>query len=435
MIRTKHNIDTELVNFFISKKDYDSCINMALLEWYGSLDDKEHEKTREKAIFFLASLSKEVLNVIDYPTEEREKLVGIFEPLEKLLRIAISLKDFENGKAETIRDHLSHTVRNVIFTNYLLSQYRLNSISSLRNQIFIASIFHDLAYPIEKIKKVAKKLGDATFRQLLNSAGKVEIELNNSDDLLQMLNFFGEIRDNLIEKKNKYIDQRKPIEKIELSIAKIEHIYKFIINPAIASQGLFDSSHSISSVVLFLRPIIKYWKDSKAYYDINFDTISDICLSMAYHDRKNDPNEISFEIPEILKIMRITDELQEWDRERLTYIEDVKLVTDTSSVLSLKIIMKDKNINDKCRPEKVIPDKIIGILPVIKNECIKVYFTFPRKYNDSYDGVDKRKDINSIKGLLKSQGIKYPLLKITGSKESDEIEIIFKNTKAEINFK
>ena len=405
MIRTKHNIDTRLVNFFISGNNFDESINNALIEWYGALDDKDHQKTRDKAIRFLSELSNEVLSVIDYPTNERKNLIGIFEPLERLLRTAISLKDFGPEEPENVRDHLSHTVRIVLFTNFLLTQHKLGNKSKLIKQLFIAAIFHDIAYPLEKLKKVAKKLGDATFKHLLNSSGKIEIELDNPDDLLEMLNFFGEFVNKLEDKKIDLIAKKRilktessiqsvenELKKLKLSIYKVQHIYKEIISPAIAGQGLFHSSHSISSIVLFLRPIIKHWRDSDTYQALNFDTIADICLAMTYHDRKNNPKKLKCEIPEILKIIRISDELQEWDRENGSFFKDVIIQNDPSHILSLKIIMKDKSEKDLCKPELVIPHKIKGILPVIPNGSIKLSFEFPRMFGDKQILRDNLKD-------------------------------------------
>jgi hypothetical protein len=438
MIRSKHNIDTKLVNFFISENNFEELINTSLIEWYGALDDKDHQNTRNKAIRFLSALSNEVLSVIDYPSDERKNLIGIFEPLERLLRTAISLKDFGPEEPEKIRDHLSHTVRIVLFANYLLSQYKLGNKSNLIKQLFVAAIFHDIAYPLEKLKKVAKKLGDATFKELLNSSGKIDIELDNPDDLLEMLNFFGELVNKLdykrkeLEATKKRIYDNETNENIKKEFIKLKnlkykliHIYKEIVCPAIAGQGLFDSSHSISSIVLFLRPIIKHWKDSDTYQALNFETIADICLAMAYHDRNNNPRNFNIEIPNILRIMRIADELQEWDREFDSYIKDVEIENDPSQVLSIKITMKNKDKKDICRPEMVIPHKIKGILPVVQNGSIKVKFEFPEVFEDKIKLIEN----------LKIEGINSRKYVITGCKKSSHIELIFNNLPARIDFK
>lgn len=168
------------------------------------------------------------------------------------------------------------------------------------------------------------------------------------------------------EEKNKKIFKRleNEINEKELIKRKVTHIYVEIVCKAIAGKGLFDASHAISSVVLFLRPIIKHWRNSETYQDLNFQKIADVCLAMSYHDRKKDPKLLPFQIPDILKIMRITDELQEWDRESYSFIDDVRLCNDVSAVVSVEYKMKNRSVEEQCKGEITITDKILGILPL-----------------------------------------------------------------------
>lgn len=427
MIRSKHDIDTKLVNFFVTERHFDDEINESLLNWYSSLGDKDHQSTRNLAIDFLKKISLKVLNEIDYPLRERERLISTFEPLEALLRTALALKT-QDSKSNNVRDHLSHTIRNVLFTNYLLKRYYPENNSSLRLQVIIAAIFHDIAYPLEKIKKVASKLGSATFKDLLNSKGKIEIELNNPDDLLEILNYIGLLKnrlDNDINKINKEVTLSSSNEeiynekiKIEYTLNKLEHVYTEIICKAIAGIGLFDASHSISSVVMFLRPIIMYWKESKEYHEMNLDSILDICLAMTYHDRENLIEKIDFEVPLIVRIMRISDELQEWDRESNSYIKDVSIQNDTSSILSLKMLMKDKSIKDVCKPYLFIPDKIKGLFPIVNDgEKIKIDFEFP-----SYI------DINLLRQTINNKNLSSTCkIEIDETNKTKNVELVFEN--------
>jgi hypothetical protein len=358
---------------------------------------------------FLNNISHEVLNEINYPIRERKELIKSFEPLELLLRTALSLKTY-GDKSINVRDHLSHTVRNVLFTNYLLGKFTLDDNSSTRRKLFIAAIFHDIAYPIEKLKKIAKKLGDATFKELLNSKGHIEIELDNPDDLLEMLHYLGNItiiqlqekikkaKDNLQLKlpKEDKDNLEVSLQIDEQTLQKLQHVYTEIVSKAIAGIGLFDASHSISSVVLFLRPILKYWKHSGPYQEINLGPIVDICLAMTYHDRNNLIQNIDrskFKVPLILRLMRISDELQEWDRENNSFIEDVKILYDPVTLISLEIKLKNKGLltEDKCLPELFLPDKIEGILPALeKDEVIKLMFFFPEKFDLSLLNIEKK---------------------------------------------
>lgn len=415
MIRSKHNIDTQLVNTFITKGHFDDRINEILLDWLGALGDKNHQVTRDKAIIFLQELADIVLSSVDYPNKERAQLINVFEPLELLLRTALALKNTEQ-KAHNVRDHLSHTVRNVLFTNYLLEKYRPVNNSILRTQLIIAAIFHDIAYPIEKLKKVANKIVSSSFQELLSSKGNIEIELDKPDDLLELLDF---VRLTLLEleKRTKETSDKKEIQRLEITTKKVVHIYKEIICKAIAGKGLFDASHSISSVVLFLLPIVKYWKNSKMYQEMNLDKISDICLAMTYHDRDNlIENVTDFPVPLILRIMRISDELQEWDRESNSYIKDVHLLANSSAILSLYMIMKDKSDEDRCIPELFIPDKVRGLLPAVEEEeTIRLIIEFPDQI--------KKKDLQ--KKIIEKKLDSYCLFE--NDNEGKIIELLFNN--------
>jgi len=433
MIRKRHNIDTKLVNFFISENRFDEEINLALLDWYNSLEDKNHQNSRATAITFLKILSKKVLTEIGYPLNERENLISIFDPLELLLRTALSIKQPGEGE-HYVRDHLSHTVRNVLFTNFLLKKYNPQNYSSWQMQLFITAIFHDIAYPIEKIKKVAKKIGGSTFTELLNSKGEVEIELNQPNDLLEMLNYFGTTISDLEIKLAKC--KPKDFKDLDIKLKKIKHIYKEIISVAIAGKGLFDASHAISSVVLFLRPIINHWKDSTSYHDMNLNNIADICLAMAYHDRSFLIQTIDgFELPVILKIMRLSDELQEWDRESDSFILDTTISNDDlSAILSFNLVMRNKTNGEKriCNAAFFIPDKINGLLPIVKgDEKIKLFIEFP----DQIDKEELKKElIKKVDEAFSAGEVKLGY-RFIGDDIGNNVEIVFHHNEATLEIK
>lgn len=418
MIRKKHNIDNDLIVFFLNNNKLNEETQKCLINWYGSLGEKEYQINRKYATSFLKMIAFESLKELDYPEKDRENLVDIFEPLELLLRTAISLKDSENinniKNSIKVRDHLSHTLRNLLLSNYILNLYKPHNNENLKRQINIAIIFHDIGYPFEKLKKVAKKLEKGALNDLLNSKGDIHIALSRPDDLLEMLDFFGELQNNSkINATTKF---------------KLEYLYREVISSTIAGKGLFDSPHNLSSVVLFLLPIFHSWKKSPNDSQLKHEKISDICLSMALHDRKQIiSDELKFEIPLITKIIRIADELQEWDRIQynLSYTKDANFKDSISNILSVDFELKHINRKNKCIPAITLSDKILGISPFAGNEGIELNYMLPSQ-------VNKTKFIKQLKKLMGENFIIY-VSNVNGKNSGKNIKLFFYNNKAQID--
>lgn len=396
MIRERCDIDNELILNFLKNNQIDFSIQKNLLDWYALLGEKDFKQNRDKAIEFIKGIAEDVLLQIEFSKEDKDKLIGVFEPLETILRTAQSLNVKSN-----VRDHLSHTIRVILFTNYLFHEYFkiTKDETKVKREIFIAAIFHDMAYPIEKIKDIGTNLSEGTFKDLLNSKGKIDFNLNKPNDLLELMDFWGTLPqklakefDNAIkstsnsEKKKTLGEQKDRISK------KIIHIYKEIFTPAIAGQGLFNAKHNLSSVVLFLRPILKEWKDSPVYLNKKIESICDICLAIAYHDRSMPisnfyKKEYETEIPQVVKMLRMADELQEWDRTRKdeSYTDSVTL-DKSSEVFSLVLKQKDTKKRD-CNPIYFVPDKIEGLISIIKTNPLYVEFKLPteKTLNEYYE--------------------------------------------------
>lgn len=448
MIRERYDIDNELILNFLENNNFNISIQKSLIDWYALLEEKDFKQNRDKAIEFIKGIAEEVLLEVEFSKADKDKLLGVFEPLETILRTAQSLNTEKNI---TLRDHLSHTIRVLLFANYLFKEYYkvAENETKIKREVFIAAIFHDMAYPIEKIKAIGNNLSKGTFKELLNSSGKIEFTLDNPKDLLDLMNFWGSLPA-VLEKE--YGDEGKlsaneKINKIS-SINKLKHIYKEVLMPAIAGQGLFNTKHNLSSVVLFLRPILKEWKDSKTYLRKKIETICDICLAIAYHDRSLpienfDKDEYKSEIPLAVKVLRIADELQEWDRTRReeSFTENVKL-EKKSEIFCLHFIQKNsilkRDEEDKvieCNPCFFIPDKIEGLLSIIKNNSILLKFKLPttRKISDFKIEIksENEKKEKTFEGILAE---KYDV-KVEFERKNikaNNIHLLFKNREVTI---
>jgi HD superfamily phosphohydrolase len=447
MIRERYDIDNELILHFLDNNKFNYSIQKNLLDWYALLGEKDFKQNRDKAIEFIKGIAEDVFGEVEFSKADKDKLIGVFEPLETILRTAQSLN---TAKKINLRDHLSHTIRVLLFSNYLFSEYYKikEDENRLKKEVFIAAIFHDLAYPIEKIKAIGNNLSEGTFKELLNSSGKIEFSLDNPKDLLDLMDFWGtlpnildkEYENDLSEKGSLSKEEKNEIQKEkDRNKNKIKHIYKEIIAPAIAGQGLFNTKHNLSSVVLFLRPILKDWRDSKTYLRKKIETICDICLAIAYHDRSLpisnfSKDEYKSEIPLAVKILRIADELQEWDRTRkdesytanATFGKSSEFFSINFQQKDVEIVKRGNTEIKECNPCSFIPDKIEGLLPLINNNSLLLKFNLPnpKKIGDfKIKEKDERGEYieKSLEDVLRK---KYKTSIENGNKSSSKVEVI-----------
>jgi hypothetical protein len=201
MIRERHKIDNELVYHFV-KYNSDTYTNLILLDWYALLGEKDYEVGRKKAIEFIQRTAERVLKSIDFPEQEIKKLIDVFNPLESILRSAMALHGKEKDLLK-VRDHLNHTVRNILLCNYLFQFFKPDrqEENKIKEQATVAAIFHDIAYPVQKLKETGNNLSDSTFKNMLNSTGEVNFILSKPDDLLETMTFWA----NLSVKLKKYV--------------------------------------------------------------------------------------------------------------------------------------------------------------------------------------------------------------------------------------
>lgn len=362
----KSQPDTFLLNEMIGKPPLHGIDNNKyLLEWFAALETGNESLCRHRARYFLEKSAEKLASDIGVSDNRKKHLVSMFEPLDRLFVSAVSLRD----KGEQIREHLSHTIRNYMFSQYIL--HRLSKEHFDRNQklLGLAAIFHDLAYPIEKFKKAARVLSDAFFKDYLDTKGKFDVELVETENFLTVLDFVG--------------NHDLPV---------FEYLYIWVVAPAIAGIGLFDSNHNISSTAMFIRSIYdKYGKHDTFWKDKEMD-IAEICMAITFHDRKMNPfalpNGVKFSC--VAKALRIADELQEWGRDEVenSYVSEVTIDEhpESDTLISLTITLKHISDEKKCQPHRFMADKLIGLLPVIgKSEKLKLTLIFPENIDPSHE--------------------------------------------------
>lgn len=359
----QYNIDSFLLLHFI---DNNSGLNFntknSLVEWHSSLLDIDDNKNRCAARELITHLAEFGFGRFLYPSSTQKKLISVFEPLENITRLAISIDEKNKGK---IRDHLNHTIRNILFSNYILHKFYKTAEYDVKI-LMLSAIFHDIGYPIEKFKDLTSEITYTAFKEYLNSDAKLEFEISNPEILLDILHVIGSLKLTKIEQYDYSQEELNSFNK------KVDFIYKEIASRAIAGKGLFEAPHFLSSFIFFIRPYVIQWKDDPIFWNENIKPIIEICFAIAFHDRKMDLtllDKLFNEIPEISLSLRIADELQEWDRDHveLQFVSEVDFVQYTEKKLELLFYMKDrlKGIGqDKCSPNITVYNKVVGLLPV-----------------------------------------------------------------------
>ena len=331
-------IDNLLIIKFIENNPGISYESRTLLnDWYSSLLSPDDTKNRDTARLLIINLADQSFGHFLYPSGTQKQLLKIFEPLENIARIAISIDEKNKGK---IRDHLNHTLRNILLSNYIFHNFFDHDELKIK-LLTLSAIFHDIGYPIEKFKKLTSEIVYKTFKECLNSDGKINIEISSPEKLLMLLDVFGNLT--IVHEKN----GRYSIEEVLVINREIELIYKEVIARAIAGRGLFEAPHFLSSFVLFIRPYILHWKNDVTFWNENIVPIIDICFGIVFHDRKMDITllEKHFgKIPDLALSLRLADELQEWDRDRkeLQFVENVFFTPHKGKTIEFKFLMKHR---------------------------------------------------------------------------------------------
>lgn len=332
---------------------------ISLLKWATANTEKTKRLT---AINLMESILKVCLSSFQIPDDALVKLLGIFGELENVYRTAIETK-----KPGTLREHLEHTIRDLMFSLIIFDKIATpNERSDPDNikRLATAAIFHDFGYPLEKIKEAAESLDFlAAFK---STETKLKPELVDPEGILNILDRIGNLDGN-----------------------SYKRLYQECLCEAIAGRGMYETRHNLSSVVLFLYPIVnsgineRYWTDKE-------NDILEVCNAIVYHDRNTYPRE---KLSTISSALRIADELQEWERDEKenTYVESVSLEEDANYGFAVEYHMKNKLNGDKCNPAIAVADKLVGLIPACERISIKLIFRFPSPVGTKFP--DKIKEI------------------------------------------
>jgi len=351
------------------------------LEVFEDVSRGHNYKTymRQAVLEFLANETKETAFAVyeAFFDSYRITLDGETNPFIDLLDV---LKSYEENAATLIdkqRDHYIHSV-NVFLLG--LSIYIQNQnfraafdTANLNKEIYpysydtkheeffyrwgIASLFHDVGYPVEIIgRQIGKFMDFAT-----NVDGGIKVTSHLEFDNFEQLNSIEEI----IPKREftkayyesydscVYVDLLKPVDLIahklhialDADLKKVkENLDRFVF--VMAKNGFIDHGYYSAIIVLkwygFLIQSCKY-KPEYFYYPV-LDSASAILLHNYYKNVMMKPpfskNSLSPKTHPVAYLLMLCDELQEWNREAYGIIDKKRTHAAEAS-----IVISDQRLN------------------------------------------------------------------------------------------
>ena len=276
-----------------------------------------------EAIYCLRSKDSEDLNLFkqDFGIIEIKQYFEKFSEFEEVL----------HGTDRYYRDHSLHVIRVFFLGFYLLSsklsnlegtEINFNSIKILPSEIFkevrltleeiqaiwiLIALTHDLGYPIEKIEHINQKITGLISYYGPSGIEEFKYHLPPQNQFLNdfILKF---ISSKLIHKQN---------EVEYYTVIQNKYYLKF-------AKAFENFSHGIMSCILLMKHLV-YFKESDYSHSglnglterdaIQFSIRRTILRSIASHDNEDIyhiyPNNFRF-------ILTFCDDLQEWDRPRVT---------------------------------------------------------------------------------------------------------------------
>jgi len=280
---TKHrNIDERLYLRYLENRLSDES-KVIFKKWLMAEDF--YSKQREATRIYRDCIPELVQDIFDdLKLKAFARNIGSFEKLIQLTRGEIAGKFY--------RDHLNHMIRVYLLSLDILQKMKFNN-EKILTAIKLASIFHDIAYPVQEAELMLRSISEALSKCYksvkITSPGREIISESEIRDLLWLLN-----------------QRIKEKFSSDLSIFLESRLY----------DSLLRLKHGILGAIETGLMIRKEEREKSH--------ILDALLAIALHDHevlsslKNGKRGVDMDLFPELFILILSDELQEWGRPMLT---------------------------------------------------------------------------------------------------------------------
>jgi len=299
------------------------------------LDDNLLEKSKLWKYFQLEideNLIEEHNNSPNFK-EKKEAIIKIIETLHKKLigNCQNSLKLFRDlKKLESdflynfiyYRDHLSHSFQIFLLGCYLIEVANTNSLpleflSSMNKDRFIRtwfliSIFHDIGYFSQELRKIGKKISKIYFENI-SGAHLSKLELNFSEGLINIFkDYLDLISNGLVFGEKIFLPTHKEVEELnekkKIVLNELQENFQNRNHGVISSLFLF---YTLNSDIDFIDP-----KKKQSFCE----DIKITCTAISSHDvQKQGKIHLDFHKNPFSSLLILCDSIQEWNRPKNIY--------------------------------------------------------------------------------------------------------------------
>lgn len=279
-----------------------------------TLDEREIEKRQRLAI----EISKYLLqrhSKMDIP----ENLTGALAELE------LSIKDIQPSQ----RDHVCHSLTTFLLGFCIIKKLNLDQVSIFEWKL--TGLLHDVGYPLEIADNIARDfLKDYEVSMLNEQASDYSPFITNN------LSRYLPLYDKTVDKNKNNIQGRNALALIGLHLRKwgisidVQNIFSKMSQGENFDEGLKRSDHGIASAILVLKAIDKKYELNNPQQtprtihignsDWNFKymekNITNACSAIFVHNLKLNNVTFNFKKAELATLLKVCDELQDWDRPK-----------------------------------------------------------------------------------------------------------------------
>lgn len=419
-----NNIKKYVDDFFDNIELYDDVKNKC--DYKNTLKtyiDRFLEQQTTKAAYEIYETFFMIYQIINEDKSEHTINTPDDEP-NTLLKLVKLMKKYEENTGELIdkqRDHFIHSVNVFLLGLSIYSQnekyqkyfkdyvknspyekyYRFKN-NEVTNEEFlyrwgIASLFHDIGYPVEIIGKQMKNFINNSVKSIDESYNvNPSIDFKDFNEFNSIVKQKADFADKFRESHThaKFLNMFKPTDimackiyddfKDELELEKITRNLDNFVN-TMSEQGFID--HGFFSSILVLNSygylIQNYEKKYSFFFYPIVDSASAILLHNYYRNTLQDKpfnlGRLSAEKSPISFLLILCDELQEWNRkpwglqDKLkNHVDDV-IADITPDSLYIKYIVKTGTMGNKFLTDKEeLFDKVLDIESIFKDGiCLK----------------------------------------------------------------